>query len=194
MESRFAKLLETQFKLSKKMEEMQKVQYDDRAKLMETNKRLAGQIRQHASTIVLLNSHLDKTVQRLQQLEERFNSVVGNRSSTSQADHDTLIDEMTTVHSNLRVMFAKMAETEEELDGAQVREAHHDQRILGFMSDLSSRILITENYAFNMNEVMHSLQALNAGPGFPELPAIAHDHWGFIVPAERPPNWTVQDR
>eukprot|EP00971_Amphidinium_carterae_P007623 150955-Amphidinium_carterae.1 len=65
------------------MEEMQKVQFDDREKLMETNKRLAGQIRQHEPSFVLLNSHLDKTIQRLQQLEERFNTVVGTRSSSS---------------------------------------------------------------------------------------------------------------
>eukprot|EP00971_Amphidinium_carterae_P003018 59198-Amphidinium_carterae.1 len=45
-----------------------------------------------------------------------------------------------------------------------------------------------------MNEVMHALQAVHAGPGFPDLPEITHDYWGFIVPAERPPNWTLQDR
>eukprot|EP00971_Amphidinium_carterae_P140136 2776774-Amphidinium_carterae.1 len=79
------------------MEEMQKVQYDHREKLIETNKRLAGQIRQHETTIVLLNTHLDKTVQRLQQLEDRFNSIVGDRPSTSaETDHDTLVDDMTT--------------------------------------------------------------------------------------------------
>eukprot|EP00971_Amphidinium_carterae_P036370 715016-Amphidinium_carterae.1 len=103
METRFAKLLETQFKMSKKMEEMQNVQCDDRARLIETNKRLAGQIRQHESTIVLLNTHLDKTVQQLQQLEDKFNSVVGDRPSTNaRADHNTLVVDMTTVHNNLR--------------------------------------------------------------------------------------------
>eukprot|EP00971_Amphidinium_carterae_P278055 5519525-Amphidinium_carterae.1 len=81
-----------------------------------------------------------------------------------------------------------------ELEGSQVREAHRDQRLLGLMQDLSSRVTTTENYAFNMNEVMHALQAVHAGPEFPEMPAITHDHWGFIVPAERPSNWTVQDR
>eukprot|EP00971_Amphidinium_carterae_P266048 5277264-Amphidinium_carterae.1 len=75
METRFANLLETQFKMSKKMEEMQKVQFDDRAKLIETNKRLANQIQQHESTILLLNTHLDRTVQRLQELEDKFNRV-----------------------------------------------------------------------------------------------------------------------
>eukprot|EP00971_Amphidinium_carterae_P070387 1392236-Amphidinium_carterae.1 len=75
METRFAKLLETQFKMSKKMEEMQKVQFDDRAKLIETNKRFADQIQQHESTIILLNTHLDRTVQRLQELEDKFNRV-----------------------------------------------------------------------------------------------------------------------
>eukprot|EP00971_Amphidinium_carterae_P079806 1578986-Amphidinium_carterae.1 len=49
------------------------------------------------------------------------------------------------------------------------------------MQDLSSR-------------VMHALQAVTACPEFPEMPAITHDYWGYIVPAERPPNWTVQDR
>eukprot|EP00971_Amphidinium_carterae_P195345 3876394-Amphidinium_carterae.1 len=87
-----------------------------------------------------------------------------------------------------------MAITDAALDGSQVREAHRDQRLLGLMQELSSRVATTENYAFNMNEVMHALQALNAGPEFQKLPAITHDYWGFIVPAERPPNWTVQDR
>eukprot|EP00971_Amphidinium_carterae_P055101 1085773-Amphidinium_carterae.1 len=41
---------------------------------------------------------------------------------------------------------------------------------------------------------MHALQAVTAGPEFPDLPPVEHDHWGFVVPAERPPNWTVQDR
>eukprot|EP00971_Amphidinium_carterae_P013745 270762-Amphidinium_carterae.1 len=59
---------------------------------------------------------------------------------------------------------------------------------------MSSRVTTTENYAFNMNEVMHALQAVHAGPEFPEMPAITHNYWGLIVPAERPPNWTVQDR
>eukprot|EP00971_Amphidinium_carterae_P236175 4687123-Amphidinium_carterae.1 len=137
MEARFAKLLETQYKMSKKMEEMQNVQCDDRARLIETNKRLAGQILQHESTILLLNNHLDKTVQRLQELEDKFNRVVGERSHASD-DNDTLVDDMTTVQSNLRV-----------------REAHRDQRLLGLMQDLSSRVATTENYAFNMNVETH---------------------------------------
>eukprot|EP00971_Amphidinium_carterae_P349235 6490914-Amphidinium_carterae.2 len=42
---------------------------------------------------------------------------------------------------------------------------------------------------------MHALQAVRAGPEFSRcMPAITHNHWGFIVPAERPSNWTVQDR
>eukprot|EP00971_Amphidinium_carterae_P077412 1529256-Amphidinium_carterae.1 len=70
-----------------------------------------------------------------------------------------------------------MAITEEELDGSQVREAHRDQRLLGLMQDLSSRVTTTENYAFNMNEVMHAMQAVHASPGFPDLPEITHDYW-----------------
>eukprot|EP00971_Amphidinium_carterae_P141748 2808082-Amphidinium_carterae.1 len=101
---------------------------------------------------------------------------------------------MATIHNNLRVVFGKMAETDVELEGAQVREASRDQRILGFLTDLSTRISVTESYAYNMNEVMHALQAVTAGPEFPELPPVDHDHWGFVVPAERPPTWTVQDR
>eukprot|EP00971_Amphidinium_carterae_P085255 1686634-Amphidinium_carterae.1 len=59
------------------------------------------------------------------------------------------------------------------------------------MQDLSSRVATTENYAYNINEVMHALQAVNAGPEFPKMPAIDYDYWGNIVPAERPSNWTV---
>eukprot|EP00971_Amphidinium_carterae_P175508 3479088-Amphidinium_carterae.1 len=63
------------------------------------------------------------------------------------------------------------------------------------MQDLSSRVTTTENHAFNMSEVMHArVTGCARRPEFPELPAITHDYWGYIVPAERPPNWTVPDR
>eukprot|EP00971_Amphidinium_carterae_P059429 1175216-Amphidinium_carterae.1 len=99
---------------------------------------------------------------------------------------------MTTVHNNLRVVFAKMAFTEEELDGSQVREVHRDQRLLGLMQDLSSRVSTTENYAFNMNEVMHALQALTAGPEFPEMPSPTTI--GVTSYQRRDLNWNVQDK
>eukprot|EP00971_Amphidinium_carterae_P075451 1490746-Amphidinium_carterae.1 len=30
--------------------------------------------------------------------------------------------------------------------------------------------------------MMHAIHAVNAGPNFPDLPAITHGYWGFIVP------------
>eukprot|EP00971_Amphidinium_carterae_P045560 896671-Amphidinium_carterae.1 len=51
----------------------------------------------------------------------------------------TINTPLNTVQSNLKVIFAKMAITEEEFDGSQVGEAHRDQRLLGLMQDLSSR-------------------------------------------------------
>eukprot|EP00971_Amphidinium_carterae_P212857 4224582-Amphidinium_carterae.1 len=175
MEAKFNKLLEAQIKLSKKMEEFQ----TDRSRLIETNKRLVGQIQQHESTIVLLNTHMDKTLTRVQELESKFNLIVGNRSSSSgsQEDQSTLLEDVETIHNNLRVMFAKMAITEEELDASQVREAHRDQRLLGLLQELSSKVTSTEGYAYNMNEMMHALHAVNAGPNFPDLPAITHGYW-----------------
>eukprot|EP00971_Amphidinium_carterae_P273183 5421931-Amphidinium_carterae.1 len=132
---------------------------------------------------------------RVQELESRFNLIVGDRSSSSVAeDSSTLIEDVELVHNNLRIMFAKMAITEAELEGSQVREAHRDQRLLGLLQEISSRVTVTETYAYNMNEMTHAQQAVNAGPNFPDLPALTHGYWGFIVPAERPPNWTVQDR
>eukprot|EP00971_Amphidinium_carterae_P046793 922042-Amphidinium_carterae.1 len=64
---------------------------------------------------------------------------------------------------------------------------NRDQRLLGLLHDLSSRVTVTENYAYNMNEMMHAQQAVNAGPNFPDLPALTHPYWGFIVPAPMAP-------
>eukprot|EP00971_Amphidinium_carterae_P079921 1581209-Amphidinium_carterae.1 len=55
----------------------------DRSRLIETNKRLVGQIQQHKSTIVLLNTYMDKTLTKVQELKSKFNLIVENRFSSS---------------------------------------------------------------------------------------------------------------
>eukprot|EP00971_Amphidinium_carterae_P091553 1812738-Amphidinium_carterae.1 len=149
---------------------------------------------QHETSIVHLQNGLDKVVQRVQTIETQLNRIVSDRPSSSIGeDASTLQDDVELAHRNLRVMFAKIAITEAELDGPQVQEAHRDQRLLGLLHDISSRLTPTENYAFNMNEMMHAQQAV-IDPQLPDLPVISHRYWGFIVPAERPPTWTVHDR
>eukprot|EP00971_Amphidinium_carterae_P255711 5076710-Amphidinium_carterae.4 len=127
------------------MEEFQK----DRSNLIETNRRLGGQIRQHETSIVHLQSN------------------------------------------NLWIMFTKMAITEADLEGSHVREATKDQRLLGLLHDVSSRVAATEFYAYSMNEMMYGEEGLCAGPGFPDLPALTHGYWGFVVPAQMAPNDTA---
>eukprot|EP00971_Amphidinium_carterae_P050885 1002160-Amphidinium_carterae.1 len=65
-----------------------------------------------------------------------------------------------------------MAITEADLEGSHVREAHRDKRLLGLLHDISCRVTATECCTYNMDVMMHAQQALNAGPNFPELPAL----------------------
>eukprot|EP00971_Amphidinium_carterae_P101553 2010140-Amphidinium_carterae.1 len=64
------------------MEEFQQ----DRSRLIKTNERLTGQIRQHETSIVHLQTNLDKVTMRVQELESKFNLIVEDRFSSSVAE------------------------------------------------------------------------------------------------------------
>eukprot|EP00971_Amphidinium_carterae_P349234 6490914-Amphidinium_carterae.1 len=118
METRFAKLLETQFKVQENEGDAERsigwlIRFDS------TNRRLFS------------NTHLDKTVQ-IQELENKFNLVVGNRPSTNPPKYNTtLADDLTTVQGNLACQDGDYRGGIGRFAG----EAYRDQRLLGLMQD-----------------------------------------------------------